>query len=301
MKNINNKLSDISALTVNGESQLIGLLNVLSPSTIMLKKQISGVDNASISIESDGDINLSNKTQIRLFSELGSENTDILVNTFSFTSTITNALVQSVISQDASTIQLNAETINLFTGLSGIEMDNSSIEVDTTILNYNGSEVARKNDTGWASYRDTSHTVGSPLVILDTVTATVTNNAGTVINSELPAGVTSFYNSGTSKLTPELDGDYYIFAIRFNAKNSATLGGYMDFGIDVGGAVGVIFKETLIFPKGAGVEHNFTVSCPGYTAATFIANGGLVKLTAGGGDLDIYDIEYQITRVHKKI
>jgi len=156
--------------------------------------------------------------------------------------------------------------------------------------------------TGWASYKDTVYTLASPFTILDTTTEPIPNNAGTVLNSQLPNGITSFYNSATGKITPENDGDYYVTTIRLKAQTTAVMGGHLDFGIDIGGALGIIFKETVIFAKGANIEHNFAFVCPGYTAATFVANGGIPKLTAlGGGNVKVYDIEYQIDRTHEAI
>lgn len=154
----------------------------------------------------------------------------------------------------------------------------------------------RKRFDGWASYGDTVYTSVSPFTVLENATSTLPNNAGTVINSHLPVGTASFYNSGTSKITPTRSGDYNIITVRFNAECSH-IDTAMDFGIDIGGSQGVIFKDVKVFPKGNGVTHPFSFVCPGYSLDTFIANGGLVKITAVNGDIDIYDIEYQIARV----
>jgi len=155
------------------------------------------------------------------------------------------------------------------------------------------------NKTGWAVYQDTAYTIGSPFDILTGVTSTLPNNAGTVINTQIPTGITSFYDSTTNKITPAVSGDYYVTTIRFKAVTTAPTAGYFDFGIDIGGALGVQFKETKIFAKGAGIEHNFSVVVPMYSGATFIANGGLVKITSGNGNMSVYDINYHVDLVHK--
>lgn len=154
--------------------------------------------------------------------------------------------------------------------------------------------------TGWASYGDTVYTVGSPFVVNSGVTATLGNNGATVMNSQLPYGVTSWYNGTTNKFTPTSDGDYYLWTIRFKAKNTASLNAYFDIGIDVGGSLGVIFKETKLFVKGAGVEQDFTIVIPGFSGSTFVPNGGIPKVTSYGGNSSFYDITYQIERLHKK-
>jgi len=163
------------------------------------------------------------------------------------------------------------------------------------------SELANVKDVmglGWASYVDTAKTVGAPFTIAEGVTSTLPNNAGTVIDTYIPTGVTAFYDQATSKITPENVGDYYSFAIRFKAKNT-NIAGYFDFGIDIGGSLGIIFKETQLFLKGANTEQAFSITCNGYSLDTFIANGGLIKINAILGDLSIYDIQYQINRTYK--
>jgi hypothetical protein len=138
--------------------------------------------------------------------------------------------------------------------------------------------------TGWASYSDTQYTEASPFSVPDNgTTYSLPNNAGTKIDAYLPFGVTSFYN----------------VTIRFKAKNDAAQGGFFNFGIDIGGSLGIIFKESVIFAKGANIETSFSIDTPGYSLTTFVANGGVIKITSGSGNITIYDIEYQIVREHK--
>jgi hypothetical protein len=154
--------------------------------------------------------------------------------------------------------------------------------------------------TGWASYRDTQYTEVSPFTVPNNgITYSLPNNAGTKIDAYLPFGVTSFYN-GTI-ITPENIGDYYTFTIRFKAKDDQEQGGYFNFGIDIGGTQGIIFNESLIFAKGANIETSFSIDTPGFSLTTFVANGGVVKITSGSGNISIYDIEYQIIREHKSL
>jgi len=153
--------------------------------------------------------------------------------------------------------------------------------------------------TGWGAYFDTVYTSGSPLSVAAAATVTLTNNAGTSTVTQLPTGVTNFYDSATSKITPQNVGDYYNITIRFKAKNTEATGGYFDFGIDLGGSIGVTFKESKLFVKGAGVEQNFTLTANAFVGATFLANGGIVKITGGNGTTTIYDIDFHVNRTHK--
>ena len=176
---------------------------------------------------------------------------------------------------------------------------NNAIKATFTDATFVTSDAPKKL-TGWASYTDSIYTDVSPLSIANGVTATVNNNAATVINTYIPFGVTSFWNSATAKITPINAGDGYTFCLRCKIKPSAA-DTYLDFGIDVGGAVGVLFKQTLVLPKGAGIEHDINIECTGYSLATFVANGGIMKITAHGGTLSIYNIELQVHRYHSSV
>lgn len=179
-------------------------------------------------------------------------------------------------------------------------------EITTIAIASNGTITATFDDAstvvsntpdrklGWASYQDTAYTSGSPFSLLDGIKTTCPNNSGTVINTYIPTGVTSFYNNGTLKLTPTTIGDGYHFTIRFIAIPSA-INMHMSFGIDIGGGTD-IFQKTITLPRGAGVANPVSVDVQGYSLTTFVTNGGFVKLTAFGGNCSIYGVEFQIHR-----
>lgn len=152
--------------------------------------------------------------------------------------------------------------------------------------------------TGFAQYTDNSHTSGSPQVVNSGATATITNNAATTIAGQLPIGVTSFYNSGTSKITPQNDGDSYLINVRFTAVSSSNTG-LADVGIDIGGAMNIIAQETISLRKGAGQAQKINIIFDVFSGSTFLANGGLIKLSSIDGNTSIYDISYKVTRTHK--
>lgn len=171
----------------------------------------------------------------------------------------------------------------------------------TTRPTFNSVDLITMPDigTGWAVYTDTAHTSGSPLVINSGVTSTITNNGATVINSNIPDGVTSWYDSGTSKIMPSLVGDSYSLNIRFTAVSSSNTG-LADVLLDVTG-LGVIDAQTISLRKGAGSSQRINVVFDVYSLITFVTNGGIIKLNSLDGNTSIYDITYKITRVHKAI
>lgn len=153
------------------------------------------------------------------------------------------------------------------------------------------------NGSGWALYRDTANTSATPFTLIAQQPTYIPNNAGVVFNTQLPSGVTAFYDVSTQKITPARQNDYYIITARFKA--IATINGsFLDLGLDTQGPLGYIFRETLPFTKGAGVEQAYSYRCPGFVSANFLNNGGRIVATANNGDIDMYDIEYQIARVH---
>lgn len=166
--------------------------------------------------------------------------------------------------------------------------------IDLGLSTGNEESVAR---TGWAQYVDNEYTSASPFEIDNGQFVTLPNNAGSKIETWLPVGATALYDPIAQKIVPVGVGDYNTITIRFKAVATASTT-HLDFGIDIGGTQGVIFRDVKVFPRGAGVEHPFSISCPGFSLNTFVANGGTVKLGATGGDIMVYDIEFQIVRMH---
>lgn len=150
---------------------------------------------------------------------------------------------------------------------------------------------------GWARYKDTSKTSGAPQVItVGSGYVALVNNAGATIDTYKPADCNTFYDAATGKLTPARLGDYQILTVRFSASctHPDTV---LEFGVDVGGSLGIIFKDFKIFPKGSGVQHDITFACPGYNLDTYLANGGIPKIQSLVGDINIWNVEFQIARV----
>ena len=154
-------------------------------------------------------------------------------------------------------------------------------------------------NVGWARYADTQYTEASPFTVASGVTASLPNNAGQTITSQLPTGVTAFYDSATGKIIPDTELDKMVFTYRFKAKTSSASNASLSFGIDIGGTFGIIFPDSRLFIKGANTEQPFNFVMPGYTGSTFLANGGTPKITSIGGTTSIYDIELQVERTQK--
>ena len=163
-------------------------------------------------------------------------------------------------------------------------------------INDNFTEV--ENYTGWQQVTDITYTSGSPLAISSGVTGKILTGTVTEITTQLPTGITTFWNNTTDKLVAVNNGDAFTLSLRFKAKMNVA-SGIADIGINIGGALNVISEETLLFSKGNGVEQRFDIDLSYFTGTTFIANGGTIEVTPLNGNIQIYDIVLVIIRTHK--
>ena len=154
------------------------------------------------------------------------------------------------------------------------------------------------NATGWQQVTDTTYTSGSPLTIATGVTGKIQTGTITQITTQLPTGVTTFWDNTTDKLVAVNNGDAFTLSLRFKAKMDVA-NGIADLGINIGGTLNVISQETLLFSKGSDTEQRFDVDLSYFTGTTFISNGGIIEVTPINGNISIYDIVLVIIRTHK--
>jgi len=153
--------------------------------------------------------------------------------------------------------------------------------------------------TGWEACVDTTHTSGSPQTVTEGVTALLTNNKGTLFNSQLPLGVTTFFTVGTTKITPDQQNDYMTTDLMFNVKNSMA-NGYFTVFVDIP-SLGERFSQTRVCPKDANTQMGVNISFSHFISSQFKANGGIIKITADKGNLSVYDKQFRFSRTHKAV
>jgi len=153
--------------------------------------------------------------------------------------------------------------------------------------------------TGWALYSDNAFTSGSPFVVPAGDTLTLPINAGSIINTYLPDGVSSFWSVADSTITPETVGDGYTVRVSFKAENTS-VSGYFTTAIDISNTAtpNWVTSRVRSFPKGANTAHNYSSTDQVFTLGTFVANGGKIKIVSDAGDTSIWDISVLITRTH---
>lgn len=181
----------------------------------------------------------------------------------------------------------------------------NALEDEINTLGLSGSDLAKLKDTlsstGWGLYSDSQYTEISPLNINNAKVQLPCDKLGSTTNeSELPCGVTTLWNSTTNKIAPVNSGDAYALRVTFKCK--ALKDAFFDIQLDIGNPSGIVVSsETKIHPKENNIENRYSFDIPIFSLGTFIANGGTIFIdsTDNGADLNIYDINIFIARLHK--
>lgn len=169
-----------------------------------------------------------------------------------------------------------------------------------TIIIPTGSNVSLDTGTGWAQYADTEYTSANPFVITEGSSVNLSNNSLSTITSNLPEGVSTFYDPTSGKLIGDGSGDSLILRVSFKCYTDNN-NGFAEVTVDIGGTVGSVLDLPIVFPRGTGSVNTrpYTSTNLIYTLDTFIQNGGEFLIESVRGTTSIYDIVYVIARTHK--
>ena len=157
--------------------------------------------------------------------------------------------------------------------------------------------------SGWGSYTDTQYTSASPLSLLADTDTVIPNNKGTVIETDKPSDISTFYD-GT--VITGRSGDDIIISVDFAVKPTNAGTDFIEVWFDITGGTGTpvvlstLYRRIFSFPKGSGVERRISFSHSGYTLGTWEANGAVLYVKANN-TAEIYDISYIIKRTHKAL
>ena len=152
--------------------------------------------------------------------------------------------------------------------------------------------------TGWEHLADSTYTSGSPLSVLDGVRTKVTiDGLGSATNKDyLPSGVTGFWDVAENQFDPVAEGDCYDVRLQFKCATTPT-NAFVDCELDIGGALGVILRETRPLLRAASATNIVVFSWPVFTLDTFLANGGEFYITPNE-DATFWDFAITIIRTH---
>lgn len=154
---------------------------------------------------------------------------------------------------------------------------------------------------GWGHYADAKTTVGTPSQSLVSGTrAKFTIDGGQTTLEKLPSDASNpLWNVSTNKIVPIATFDTYNIRVAFAAQNYSGAAPYLLIELDIGGALGVIWRRTVALLKG-GAEDFIEAAFPAYAGSTFFANGGDIYLTyTGTADCDIYASQILLIRESK--
>lgn len=155
--------------------------------------------------------------------------------------------------------------------------------------------VAADSALGWGAYTDNVYTTSSRLIVSTGADTALPNNKAGALETYKPADITTFYN-GTVITGIEGEGRLITLEMKMEPQTGAN---FIDVWFDIGGSIGELYRRTVSFPKGSGVEFNYVSTTAAYTLDTWESNGATVYVRPDGGSVEIWDIRYVIHRTSK--
>jgi hypothetical protein len=120
----------------------------------------------------------------------------------------------------------------------------------------------------------------------ETITGGTSGATATMSGTRVPGKITG----------REGDFIYITFGCKFKPTTAGTT--YADVWIDIGGAVGELYRRTISFPKGNGIEHGLTFTTGVYTLDTGESNGGVLYIRANA-TASIYEARVVVHRAYR--
>ena len=146
---------------------------------------------------------------------------------------------------------------------------------------------------GWTRYDDSTYTSASKLALTQDVEVVLPNDAASVYRSH--SGL-DYYDDGM--VLADNVNDTYMMTIVFkmSAANANTT--YIEMNFEGGnGTPYYRIKDTITFPKGNDVTHDYHGIFQYYADSNFVTSGSEWKITAVGGSAQIWDIIYFIQKI----
>lgn len=148
----------------------------------------------------------------------------------------------------------------------------------------------------WRFIQLSNYTVATPFSILQGNTSKLTFQQSD-INYTVGRDLNINYDYTLQKWMPQTLNDVLLVEIRMKVKCSSN-NGHFDILLEAPTATfNPVQAATQGIPKSANQEQFVSISVPVFIGADVLANGLEVKLTAGTGNLSIYDVSYMIVRL----
>lgn len=149
---------------------------------------------------------------------------------------------------------------------------------------------------GWARYDDTNWTSSNKLPLLDGVSVILNNNAGNVVLSD---DSINYYDNSTYKVLADNENELYMVTVVF--KYSAPNANQTYIRLQLEGGNGTPYERLgsdIPFPKGNDVTHEYHQVFQYYADSSFVNNGSQWKITSSGGNANVWDIIFFISKIH---
>ena len=190
---------------------------------------------------------------------------------------------------DAGTNGVNAKQINALTILADGKVEITYSDATKTTSN------SPSNKLGWASYKDTIYTVANKLNISANTTVVLPNNGGSVVESSLPAGVTSLYNATNQKIQPSDNFSMFGVRLRFKVVNSGSVSEFINISLDKS-TTDVPFSDDKIIRTDTNPQ-TIDISTQIYSDAVTLTNGLTARIKTASLAVQIYDVEFVISKL----
>jgi len=148
---------------------------------------------------------------------------------------------------------------------------------------------------GWARYDDTNWISSNKLPLLDGVSVILNNNAGNVVLSD---DSINYYNNSTYKVLADNENELYMATVVF--KYSAPNANQTYIRLQLEGGNGTPYERLgsdIPFPKGNDVTHEYHQVFQYYADSSFVNNGSQWKITSNGGNANVWDIIFFISKI----
>ena len=191
-----------------------------------------------------------------------------------------------------------ADTKRTQTEILALLADNVSGDISEQDMRDSVVSARANQGGGWAFYTEgTAITQGTAQVITaDTRTMLLNDGLGSASHAGQIQDMTIPWAG--NKLIVDLNCAYNVRVTFKGQIASGTGGHYFTMELDIGGAIGVTWSATSVFPKGADTEHGFEFSIPLFARETFVANGGEFFITPDT-NMDLWDARVLVGRVYQ--
>jgi hypothetical protein len=158
--------------------------------------------------------------------------------------------------------------------------------------------VSTYGTTGWAEYRDTEYSTGSPQAISADTWTVIENNAGSTRLQELPLDrPTGFYTAVGDKIVGYA-GDGYSITADYIIRRTTGSGSFaITTAFNIGNITPIrLYARTELL---AGTAEQFLTTTTGaYSLDTWVANGAKFEITSSVA-AEVFGVRYVIHRHHR--